>query len=678
MTIPEANQCSFACEAPGGERASELDPFAFMTNPSACQQGEVRFTATSYQLPGQAFTDSVLMDPITECEGLPFAPSFEAQPTSRVAGAPTGLKAVLKVPHGSDPEGLSTATMREAKVTLPEGMTVAAGAADGLEDCSAEQVGFHEEVDAACPDASKLGTATISSPALPHPLQGAVYQRTPEPGHLFRLWLVTDELGLHVKLAGDIEPDPVTGQLTTVFRDLPQVPVGEVALNIFGGDRAPLKNPDTCGTYSTAYSFAPHSNDPAVTGQAQMTIDEGCGPRGFAPRISGGATNPVAGAFSPFVFDLVREDGEQNLAGFELILPDGLLGKPKGVPLCPEPQASSGECPAGSKIGFVAAAAGPGPRPLWIPQPGKDPTAVYFAGPYKGAPFSIVAVVPAQAGPFDLGDVVTRVALQIHRESLRAIVVTDPLPQIIEGVPIIYRHLHAVIDRPEFMLNPTDCSELAITSNVFSTEGTVAHPSARFQVNGCKALKFKPKLTLKLRGGTKRGDYPAVVSVYKARKGDANLGKLSVALPHSEFLAQEHIVTICTRKLFAVNNCPKGSIYGKAKAWTPLLEKPVEGNVYLRSSDNPLPDLVFDLHGEVNVAVVARIDSKNGGIRPNLDAAPDIPLTKFVLRMKGGSKGLLVNSTDICRGTHRATVKMRAQNGRALNLRPVLQARCNG
>jgi hypothetical protein len=676
LTAKEALNCSTACEAPGGKRPSGLEPIAFMTNPSACQEQEVGFSITSYQLPGQVFSASAPMDPITDCQGLPFAPTFEAHPTSHVAGAPTGLDTVLKLPQSPDPDVPGTATMREARVTLPEGMTIASGAADGLEACSEAQVAFHEEVDAACPDASKLGSATILSPALSQPLEGALYQRSPEPGHLFRLWLVTDELGLHVKLPGEIHADPDTGRLTAIFANLPQVPVEEIDLDVWGGPRAPLKNPDSCGTYETAFAFQPHSQDPAVSGQAQMTIDEGCGPLGFSPQLHGGATNPVAGAFSPFVLDLAREDGEQDLAGFEVSLPKGELAKLKGVALCPDAQVQSGACPADSKIGSIITAAGPGPNPLWIPQPGKAPTAIYLAGPYKSAPYSIVSVVPAQAGPFDLGNVVVRSALALDPESAVATVKTDPLPQILEGVPIIYRRLHALIDRPGFTLNPTNCRELAITSDISSTQGAIAHPSDRFQVDGCKALAFKPKLTLKLKGGTQRGDYPALTATMKARAGDANIARTSVALPHSEFLAQEHIVTICTRVRFAAHNCPKGSVYGKAKVFTPLLDKPLEGPVYLRSSSHPLPDLVVALRGQIEVDLVGRIDSINGGIRTSFNQVPDAPVTMFVLQMKGGAKGLLTNSTDICKGEHRATVMMGAQNGRRRSSQVVLGVGC--
>jgi hypothetical protein len=645
-----------------------------MTNPSACGKGAVGFEVTSYEFPGQVHSASAPLGPITDCTGLPFDPSFSAQPPSYAAGAPTGLKTRLVIPQHLGPHERATATMREARVTLPPGMQVAAGAANWIGTCSEEQVGFHQEVDAACPDASKLGTVTIASPALSEPLHGFIYQRTPKPGHQFGLWLVSDELGMHVKLPGELEPDKQTGRLTAVFGDLPQVPLSEIDLEIWGGSRAPLQNPDSCGTYTTDFSFKPHSDNPAATGTAAMQIDQGCD-HGFNPALRAGVTKPVAGKYSPLVVDLERPDGDQALRGFQIMLPDGELAKLKGVPLCPDGDATSGSCPGGSAIGHLVAAAGPGPDPLWVPQPGKTQPQVFLAGPYHGSPFSIVSVVPAQAGPFDLGNVVVRSGLGLDPDSNRAVVNADPLPQFFEGVGLTYRRLHVVIDRPKFALNPTDCREMHFNSTVASTAGALTHPTSRFQVRGCKRLEFRPKLSLKLRGGTMRTEFPALTAVLTARRGDANLAKTSVALPHSEFLAQEHIGTICTRKQFAADKCPKGSVYGKAKVWTPLLSKPLEGPVYLRSSDHPLPDLVVALGGELDVNLVGRIDSHGGGIRTSFEAIPDAPVTKFVLKMKGGSKSLLINSADLCLGQHRAQVAMRAQNGRTAALRPPLEVK---
>ncbi len=662
------------CEAPGGKRSVEPQA-AFMTNPSSCQEGSVDIAAKSYQSPGQLVTASAPLTPITPCQGLPFDPGFSAEPTSRVAGAPTGLKTTLVLPQHLGPDDRATATMREARVTLPAGMQVAAGAANWIGTCSEAQVGYHEEVDAACPDASKLGTATIESPALSAPLQGNLYQRSPSPGHQLGLWLVTDALGLHVKLPGELQPDPVTGRLTAVFSDLPQVPVARIELNVWGGDRAPLQNPDRCGAYATDYTFFPHSQDPAVSGRSEMTIDQGC-EQSFDPKLSAGITEPAAGRFSPFVFDLTRGDGQQPLRGFELELPDGELAKLSGVPLCRDAAAAAGTCPADSAIGHVLAATGPGPEPLWVPQPGKPQPKVYLAGPHEGSPFSVVTVVPAQAGPFDLGNVIVRSGLSLNPETNRAVVKADPLPQFFEGVGLSYRRLRAVVDRPGFSLNPTDCRPMQVDSTVFSTGGAVAHPAARFQVDGCKQLQFNPSLSLKLRGGTKRSDYPALIAVLKARQGDANIESTSVALPHTEFLAQEHIGTICTRKQFAAHSCPKGSVYGTAKAWTPLLSEPLQGPVFLRSSDHQLPDLVVALGGQLDVNLVGRIDSHNGGIRTTFEAVPDAPVTRFVLKMNGGRKGLLTNSVDLCLRTHRAHVRMRAQNGRALARASVVKSVC--
>jgi len=672
LIAAEALECgSTACLTPEGKRKVARTGLAFMTNPAACQQGRVDFAARTYQLPGQTFTAQAPLAPITDCTGLPFAPTFETDPTSHEAGAPTGLKTVLKLPQHLLANERATATMREARVTLPEGMQVAAGAANWIGTCSDDQVGYHQEVDTACPDNAKLGTATIISPALSVPIEGTIYQRSPRPGQQLGLWLTADALGMHIKLPGSLESDKQTGRLTTVFTDLPQVPVEEIDLNVWGGPRAPLQNPDHCGTFTTDFSFSPHSNDPAATGQSTMQITEGCN-QGFDPTLHAGVTEPVAGKYSPFVFDLTRPDGNQALRGFDLKLPDGELAKIKGVPLCSNADADAANCPQGSRIGSLQATTGPGPDPFTLPQPGKPQPQIYLAGPYKDAPFSIVTEVPAQAGPFDLGTLAVRSGLDVEPETGRAVVKADPLPQFFEGVGIAYRNLHAVVDRPEFSLNPTDCREMAVTSDVTSTQGTVAHPQARFQVDGCKALKFKPRLSLKLKGGTKRADYPALTAVLKARKGDANIAFASVALPHSEFLAQEHIGTICTRKQFAADKCPAKSVYGKAKAITPLLAKPLSGPVYLRSSNHPLPDLVAKLGGELEIDLVGRIDSKDGGIRTTFESVPDAPVSKFVLQMRGGKKGLLTNSTDICRGSHRATVQMKAQNGRAANLRPKL------
>jgi len=677
LTVVES-QTEGKSESP--PRSSGRTPEPFMTNPTTCGVPlKVGFEADSYQEPGVFHKASASLGEITECGKLGFEPSFSLTPTNREAAGPSGADATLNIVQNEAVNGLATSQLRNTVVKLPEGVAIAAGAADGLEACSEAQVGYKVSPPppAHCPEASKIASVEIDSPSLSRPVQGAVYQRTPEPGHLTRAWLVSDELGVHVKLPGEFLLDPHTGRITSLFLETPQVPVRQFKLHFKGGARGVLATPNSCGTYQTEFDFAPWSGTAHAIGNTPMTFDRHCDTGGFAPRLSAGTVSPAAGAFSPFVTNLSSESGEQNLAGLSIDLPPGVLAKLAGVGVCAEPQAATASCPASSQIGTTTVASGPGPSPLWIPQPGKEPTAVYLAGPYRGGPYSIVVKTPAQAGPFDLGTVVVRAAIYVDPETARVTVKSDALPQFLEGIPVTYRTVHVDVDRPGFTLNPTSCDPTRATGTATSTAGATAPLASRFQAGGCAGLAFKPNLRLNLKGGTRRGGNPALRAVLKAKPGEANIGKVTVALPHSEFLAQEHIRTICTRVQFAADTCPLGAVYGKARAFTPLLDQPLEGPVYLRSSSNPLPDLVIALHGQIDVDLVGRIDSFNGGIRTVFANVPDAPVSKFVLAMQGGRKGLLVNSRDICGSTGRAAVKMDGQNGKSHDfLAPLRNSSC--
>jgi hypothetical protein len=674
---------------PGGKRESNLSPAPFLTNPTRCGAPlPLKLTAVSYTEPTIPRSAETALSPITGCGKVQFEPKLSLTPTSRTAAEPTGLDSLTTMRQDETPNGRGTSTLRAARVVFPPQLSVAAGAGNGLAACSDAEVGIGTRSAAHCPEAAKIGVAEIDVPALERPLHAAVYQRTPLPGELLGLWLVADEQGLHLKLRGKIHTDPNTGQITAVFDEgtpqtegLPQAPVASLSLDIFGGPRAPIAAPRRCGTYSARYEFTPWSGGPAVTGEAPMTFDGGCETGGFAPKLSGGSTEPLAGAFSTFLTTLSRESGEQEIDSFSLTLPKGLTAKLAGVALCEGAQATSGNCPAASQIGRIVAAAGPGPTPLWIPQPGKEPTAVYLAGPYKGAPYSAIAKVPAQVGPFDLGDVITRAALYIDPITAQARAVSDPLPRLLEGIPTSLRQANVIVDRKNFILNPTNCSPQQMSARVTSTEGAVATPSAPYGVGGCKGLAFKPSLSLRLKGKkTSRGGHPALRAVLRARPGDANIGRIQVALPHSEFIDQAHFQTICTRVQFAAKSCPAGSIYGHVTATSPILDYPVQGPIYLRSSNNELPDLVAVVRGPdahpVEVNSVGRVDSVNGGIRATFQAFPDVPLSKAVVRMQGGKKGLFVNSRDICRFPGRAKVAFGGQNGKQLVLHPLLKADC--
>jgi hypothetical protein len=379
-----------------------------------------------------------------------------------------------------------------------------------------------------------------------------------------------------------------------------------------------------------------------------------------------------------------------------------VVGKLAGIPFCSdtaiagakarigahggEEELASPSCPAASQIGTTWAGAGVGGALTYVPGN------VYLAGPYNGSPLSIVDITSAKAGPFDLGTVVVREALRINPETAEVSVDAtgaDPIPHIIKGIPVRLRDIRIFVDRSHFVINPTGCKATSTASTVlgsgldFASEAddnplTVTNP---FQVADCASLGFKPRLSLKLRGDTKRGGNPSLRAVLRPRRGDSNPARISVALPHSEFLAQGHIRTVCTRVQFKAGagngtQCPAGSVYGHARAWTPLFSKPLEGPIFLRSSEHPLPDLVLAMHGLVDIDAVGRIDSVKGGIRNTFDFVPDAPVTKVVVNLQGGKRSLLENSTDICLGRHGATVKMRGHNGAVHNFTAPLKARC--
>jgi hypothetical protein len=664
-------------------RESGQPEIPFLSNPTDCVlPRELLVTAISYQQPGREVSNRTPFPPIGGCEKLVFKPSFTATPTNPEAFAPTGLDAVLTIPQDETPKGIASSMLKSAVVSLPQGMSINPAAGDGLQACSAQQVGFETTNQSNCPDAAKIGSVEVDVPALEETLDGSVYQRTPEPGHLFRFWVVTDEQGVHLKLPAEITTNPLTGQVTTVFNGIPklggipQAPFSQLRLQVFGGPRAPLATPG-CGTYQSHYEFTPWSGKPPAVGDAPMQITSGCGKGGFSPQMQAGTVSNRAGSFSPFSMTLTRQDGEANPQSLSMHLPQGLLAKLAGVPLCSEPGASTGDCPAGSQVGSITAAAGVGGAPLWIPQPGKAPTAVYLSGPYKRAPYSLVVRVPAQAGPFDLGTVVTRAAINVDPNNSTVTVQTDPLPQILEGVPIAYRNVHVDVDRPQFILNPTGCKEKQIAATVVATNGATATPTDHFQATNCARLNYAPKLKLQLKGATRRSGHPALKATLTQEPGQANNAKVSVQLPTSQFIDQDHINNPCTRVQFAVDACPPLSILGTARATTPLLDQPLEGPIIFRSNggERELPDIVADLRGGgLRVIQVGFVDSvpvkgtELARLRTRFLSVPDAPVSKITISLYGGKKrGLLENSRNLCQTNRKAKVSFTGQNGAVQN-----------
>jgi hypothetical protein len=696
--------------------AAEETKSALLTAPVQCsgQPTVTRGRATDWEEPGNVKSASyesadLAGTPVAVngCNQLQFSPSIEAKPTTNLADSPSGLDVTVHQPTNVDPGGTSPAIMRDIRLALPEGMSVNPSSADGLGACTLAQSNVHTLIPTACPDDSKLGVAEVRTPLLNHPLPGALYLAKPfdnPSGSLLGLYLAIDDppSGTVANLAGRVQADPNTGQLTTVFTDNPQLPIEDVVAHLFTGPRAALRTPAACGTYVSTAQMTPWSSPqtadahPTDSFAIQASPNGGGCPASSAevpnnPSFTAGTLAPQAGAYSPFVLRLSRPDDTQEPQRIDTTLPAGLTAKLAGVPYCPEgaiAQAQSRSkpnqgaiekdnpsCPASSEIGTVDVAAGAGITPL------HTQGRAYLAGPYKGAPLSVVVITPAIAGPFDLGAVVVRTALNVDPETAKVTALSDPFPRILEGIPLDIRQISLELKRPDFSLNPTNCDPLQVTGTLTSVTGQAAALASPFQVGGCDALGFKPKLSLKLKGATKRTGHPALTATLTYPKGGAyaNVRRAEVTLPRSEFLDQGHIGTVCTRVQFAADQCPAASIYGKASATTPLLDQPLEGPVYLRSSSHELPDLVIALEGQVDVVLAGRVDSVNGGIRTVFEAAPDAPVSKFTLQMQGGKKGLLINSANLCKlkpKANRATVLMEGQNGKVADSSPLLANSC--
>ena len=674
----------------------------FLSTPPRCGRMTTELKTSSWQDPDDWATATYQSPPLTGCDKLEFSPSLKARPTTNAADSPSGLDVDLEVPQNEDPDGLAVSHLRKAEVTLPEGLVINPSGATGLDACTPAQIGLKTLVGdanphfdknpARCPDAARIGSVEADIPALADPLKGSVYAAMPQQnpfGNLLTTYLVLEGKGLVIKVAGKVTPDPKTGRLTAIFDEAPQQPFEHFRLSFFGGALSVLRTPPTCGTYSTTSVMAPWSapaSGPPVTYRDSYAITQGANGQSCAsseaqlpnkPSFAAGSLSPIAGAYKPFVVNLKREDGTQQFSAVTLTPPPGLLAKLAGTPYCPDAalaaaaartgseEKASPSCPAASEVGNLYAAAGAGPAPYNAP--GK----VYLAGPYKGAPLSFAFVVPATAGPYDLGTVVTRGAAFVDPTSAEVTVKTDPLPQILQGIPLDVRSVSVRLDKPEFTKNPTSCDPFAITGSLLSTTGAGALLTNRFQVGECGRLAFEPKLSLKFKGKTKRTGNPAVTAVLKAPPGQANIAATTVILPKTQFIDNAHISNPCTRVQFDANACPPGSILGRARAFTPLLDSPLEGPVYFRSNGGAreLPDMVVDLGGQIHVTLVGFIDSvrvkgtESSRVRTRFVSVPDAPVSKFVLNLKGGKKGLLENSVDLCRtGIGPATVQMEAHN----------------
>ena len=711
----------------------------FLTTPSTCdgeaftQSGSQYSTflrASSYteeEAPGYTFPQSAepaFESPIPpgtspkECGTIPYAPALAIAPGTDETNSPAGAQVSVTVPHLQQPTGQDDSTTKEATVALPAGMGInpsAAAAPNNLKTCENGQFVLHSTTAIACPAESRIGIATIVSAALPEGnLEGPVFigrQESSDPasGDEYRLFIdaASARYGVDVRLLGHVAADPTTGRLTTTITELPQVPFTSFKLDFVGGQHAVLSSPPICGPNTGGARMTPYSGNAAATptGSFSLHATPGGGAcatslaaRPFAPSFAAAPQSSGAGAFSPLKVTISRANGQQELKAASVALAPGFIAKLAGTPYCPESalaaaagrsgaaESAGSSCPAKSEVGTATVQAGTAPTPLQIT--GK----VFLSGPYHGAPLSLAIVTPATAGPFDLGTVVVRVALQVNPETAQVTAISDPIPDVFGGAQLSIRSVALDLSKNEFTLNPTSCEKLTNSATLNGGGGNPASAaswssfaaSVPFQTSNCGALKFRPKLVTRFLGGrgvTRRAAHPKLRATLTARAGDANIARTTLTLPRSELIDQSHIKTICTRVQLAANQCPAKSVYGHASAISPLLEDPLAGPVYLVSSNHVLPDLLADLKGQVEIQLHGVIKSVKGGrIRTTFSPIPDVPVSKFTLTMQGGKKGLIQNSRNLCTHKYFSKLNFLAQNGKHLTKKklPLGIAGCHG
>lgn len=617
----------------------------------------------------------------TGCDQVPFDPSLDGAPTSPApVSSPTAFAFDLRLPQDTQRD-IATGDLRKAVVTLPAGVRVSPSSAYGLAGCSSAQIGLRSSADPTCPDASKIGTITVDTPLLDDPLAGSIYLASPHDNpfdSLLSIYLVARGPGVILKLPGKVSPDPTTGQLTTTFDDNPQLPFNTLHLEFKGGPRAPLVTPDMCGTYTTNAVMTSWSGRSVTTTSSFSVSADGQGgtcpaTRAFAPSFHAGTERPVAGATSPFSLRVARGDQDQQLGAISVKMPPGLLGKIKNATLCSTADAARGACGEASRIGSVTVGAGAGPNPFYISN-GR----AYITEGYGGGAFGMSIVVPAVAGPFNLGEVNVRAAIVVDRETAELNVVSDPMPTILEGIPLDVRDVRVTVDKSDFIVNPTSCTTKSVSGTITSTSGATATGSTRFKVGRCGALRLSPRMqiTVGKKGRTGRGASTPFRTVIRQPLGQTNLASVSVMLPMTLNARLNVVNRACTRAEFDAGNCEKARA-GTAIADTPLLAEPLKGGAYFVRNGRPLPDLMIGLRGQVDIDLTGKVTIPHSKyLRTTFDTIPDAPITSFDLRLVAGSKGPIGVARNLCRASSRratAKVDIRGQNGDLIQSRPHLK-----
>jgi hypothetical protein len=684
---------------------------SFLTLPSPCNGNSTSILELESQAGATAGPQPTTPPvPITNCGAVPFAPSVTASASGPTDSSST-INVSLNVPQHLNAAEINTSTVKSANVTLPAGTGLNPATAPGLKFCPDGAFPLHSKTPVTCSPETQIGTVAIEAPELPAgSLRGPVYlaeqkSREPQSGSEYRVFFNAESIryGVQVREEGKIKASPTTGQLTAEFNELPQVGFSSATLTF--GPQAKhaipvLSSPPLCGQTSTS-SATPYSTGmTATTPPTQLNLSQapGGGPcakslaeRPFTPGVTAKPVSAKAATYTPFQLKVTRNEGQQEIKGFNLTLPPGATANISNVPYCEAKEFNraagrsgveeqkSPSCNGGSEIGSATIETGTGSTPL------KIEGRVYLAGPYNGAPLSAVVITPAVAGPFDLGNVVVHAPLNLNPESGQ-IETSAEIPDVFGGAKLDVRSILVNLKRKNFTLNGTNCNQNATTGQVAgggddptnSAAWSHVNVSVPFKGEGCEGLAFTPGLKVRLFGQTGRTKHPKLKATLTTKEGQANTALASVALPHAIFLDQASLGTVCTRPQFAAGQCPAKSRYGYARAWTPLLSRPVEGPVYLRSSNNTLPDMVADLKGQVSIVLDGRIDSFKGGIRTTFGAIPDLPVSKFVLNLPGGKHGLLQASVNLCEKPVKGIIRLVGQNGKKVTSHPRIQTPCKG
>ena len=671
---------------------------AFITNATSCP-GHLTTTLTLAGVglfgpeEGKAGTArSSFTTPIglTGCESLVFSPLFEFAPSTPTTEQPNEFSATASEAH--NPKVNDPSQVESASFTLPEGMTLNPSAAKELTACTEAQA--HDEKNAAgeqvfgepfgveCPAGSKIGTVSLEVPTLDEVVKGSVYLGAPNTGTItgppYKIYVVanSEKYGISVRLLGETEPDPITGRVTTYFRNPPEQPFTSLTLKFERGVLAPVANPLLCGEAKGSAVFKPTSNPKAEHPDPFSFNVTGCTatPPPFNPVQATANSNGNAGANTAFTFNLGRSDGEQYVGSDKTTLPPGLIGKLlPAKERCSSAAAESETvaCPASSQIGTATVQAGSGGAPFTFSGP------VFLTDSVKGAPYGLSVKVPAVAGPFNLGTVVTVATINVN-PSTAQVIVESTLPKIRSGIPLRIRNISVAVNKSGFMINPTSCEKLATSSTVggyatLSPGGATASASLStpFQVGNCNALKFKPKFTAGTSAKTSRANGASLKTTLTMPSGQSNIKSVKVQLPKQLPSRLTTLQKACSEAAFAASpsSCPAASFVGTATVNSPTDPEPLKGPAILVSHGGakfPDLDLVVEDPNHLRVILVGNTDIKNGITTTTFASTPDVPVSKVTVSLPTGPHSALGAYGNLCAKPLVMPTTITPQNGGAV------------